>query len=327
MSGRGHRAVRLDLIQQSGGLSCAYLAWDAARDQLAQHCVEPARQPRAVSAQVAMAFGPHLHHRRVIFGRHLLDRRRAQGRDGHRAGVVGIVLVRRAGRQQPHPGRQLGLHIHDTLARGHQLLGQQITQAAGALDRPGALGERSSPHQETLDLAGAGAHPQLAQRRFGRVDSRRCMRPLVRIDTDHHCHEPLLGRRARGPWRACLISDRRRSRLFRATPRRDPTGRAPRSEARPTTAGRRFVSQPVRISRRYEPAATSRWIINQTVRSRFVVVPRSLERCSFTVRPPRQICRSVRGVLRVDADGVRTKRQLALWVKRGVDQALSLAPK
>src|SRR5918994_5839823 len=51
MSGRGHRAVRLDLIQRSGGLSCGYLAWDAARDQFAQHCVEPARQPRAVPAQ------------------------------------------------------------------------------------------------------------------------------------------------------------------------------------------------------------------------------------------------------------------------------------
>jgi hypothetical protein len=31
----------------------------------------------------------------------------------------------------------------------------------------------------------------------------------------------------------------------------------------------------------------------------------------------------VPGVLRVDADGVRTKRQLALLVKRGVDDARS----
>ena len=35
----------------------------------------------------------------------------------------------------------------------------------------------------------------------------------------------------------------------------------------------------------------------------------------------------VRGVLRVDADGVRTKRHLALGVERGVDHALSLPPK
>jgi hypothetical protein len=35
----------------------------------------------------------------------------------------------------------------------------------------------------------------------------------------------------------------------------------------------------------------------------------------------------VPGVLRVDADGVRTKRQLALLVKRGVDHASSPPPK
>jgi len=33
-----------------------------------------------------------------------------------------------------------------------------------------------------------------------------------------------------------------------------------------TKAGRRFASQPVRISRRYEQVATSWWILNQTVR-------------------------------------------------------------
>jgi hypothetical protein len=31
--------------------------------------------------------------------------------------------------------------------------------------------------------------------------------------------------------------------------------------------------------------------------------------------------------LRVDADGVRTKRQLESWVRRGVDYARSLPPK
>ena len=68
-------------------------------------------------------------------------------------------------------------------------------------------------------------------------------------------------RRNRGPRWACLISDRRRPRLFRATPRRDPDGLAPRSEARPIQTGRRFMSQPLRISKRYEPTATSRWIL------------------------------------------------------------------
>ena len=37
--------------------------------------------------------------------------------------------------------------------------------------------------------------------------------------------------------------------------------------------------------------------------------------------------REMAGWLRVDPDGVRTKRQLAPWVKRGVDHARSLPPK
>ena len=37
--------------------------------------------------------------------------------------------------QQPHPGRQLGLHIQHPLTGGDELLGEQVAQAAGALDR------------------------------------------------------------------------------------------------------------------------------------------------------------------------------------------------
>jgi hypothetical protein len=37
--------------------------------------------------------------------------------------------------------------------------------------------------------------------------------------------------------------------------------------------------------------------------------------------------RSMQGWLRVDAEGVRTKRQLEPWVKRGVAYARSLPPK
>ena len=37
--------------------------------------------------------------------------------------------------------------------------------------------------------------------------------------------------------------------------------------------------------------------------------------------------RSMVGWLRVDPEGLRTKRQLAPWVKRGVDYARSLPPK
>ncbi len=37
--------------------------------------------------------------------------------------------------------------------------------------------------------------------------------------------------------------------------------------------------------------------------------------------------REMNGWLRVDPDGVRTKRQLAVWVRRGVEHARTLPPK
>jgi hypothetical protein len=57
---------------------------------------------------------------------HLPPRGRAQRRDGDRPGVVGVVLVRVPGRQQPHPGPQLRLHVQHPLTRGDQLPVQQM---------------------------------------------------------------------------------------------------------------------------------------------------------------------------------------------------------
>ena len=45
------------------------------------------------------------------------------------------------------------------------------------------------------------------------------------------------------------------------------------------------------------------------------------------VRPFEMRGREMQGWLRVDAEGVRTKRQLEPWVKRGVGYARSLPPK
>jgi TfoX/Sxy family transcriptional regulator of competence genes len=45
------------------------------------------------------------------------------------------------------------------------------------------------------------------------------------------------------------------------------------------------------------------------------------------VRPFEMRGRGMRGWLRVDAEGVRTKRQLEPWVRRGVRYARSLPPK
>ena len=132
--------------------ACGDPLGDAAGDQLAQHRVQPAGHLGPGAAQVPVALGPHFQYRCVIIGCHLAAGRRAQRRDRHRTGIVRVVLVRVPRREQPHPGAQLGWHIQHPLTRRQQLLGQQVTQATGALDRPGPLRPGRRPPQQPLRL-------------------------------------------------------------------------------------------------------------------------------------------------------------------------------
>jgi hypothetical protein len=168
-------------------VSCGDLLGHAAGHQLAQHGVEPARNLVLRPAQVPVPPRPYPQHRRVIIGCHRAAGPGAQRRDGNRQGVVRVVLVTGAGGQQPDPGAQLGLHVQHPLADSDQLLGQQVPQPAGALDRPGALRPRRRPRHQPLRLAGRGTHPQPAQRLLRRIDRHRGVRPLVRVHADHHC--------------------------------------------------------------------------------------------------------------------------------------------
>ena len=162
-AGRVHRPGWRDRVQQPGGGGRGDRLGDPAGDQLAQHRMQPADHLGAGPAQVTVPFGPDLQHRRVIIGPDLPDTGRAQRRDGHRPGVIRVVLVRVPGGQQPHPRAELGLHIQHPLTCGQQLLGQQVAQAAGALDRPGPLRPGRSPRQQLLRLGrrrrGPAAHP------------------------------------------------------------------------------------------------------------------------------------------------------------------------
>ena len=141
------------MIPEDGGLACGDRLGYAAGNQFAQHRVQAAHHLGPDPAQVAVALGPHLQHRGVIIRPDLAPRRRAQRSDSHRPGVVRVVLVHRAGGQQPHPGPQLGLHVQHLLTGRQQLLGQQVTQAPGTLDGPGPLRPGRRPGQQPLRLA------------------------------------------------------------------------------------------------------------------------------------------------------------------------------
>jgi hypothetical protein len=170
-----------------GGVSRGDRLADAAQDQLAQHGVQPADELGAGPAEVTVTLGPHLQHRRVIIRPDLSDTSRAQRGDGHRPGIIRVVLVRITGCQQPHPGAELGRHIQHPLTRRQQLLGQQMAQPTGALDGPGPLRPGRRPREQPLRLPGASTYLQLTLRLLGCVDRHRGVRGLVRIGPDHHC--------------------------------------------------------------------------------------------------------------------------------------------
>jgi hypothetical protein len=95
----------------------------AAGDQVAEHGVQPAGDLVTQPGQVPVTLGPHLQHRRVVLGGHLAAGPGPQRRDRHVQGIVRVVLIRVASLQQPHPRRQLRLHIQDPLTGGDKLLG------------------------------------------------------------------------------------------------------------------------------------------------------------------------------------------------------------
>ena len=216
--------------------------------------MQPADDLGAAAAQVPVALGPDLQHRRVIIGPDLPHAGRPQRGNGHRPGIVGIVLVRVPGGQQPDPRAELGRHIQHPLTRRQELLGQQVAQAAGALDRPGPLRPGRGPGQQPLRLGSAGADPQLTQRLLRRADRHRRVRGLVRIDPDHHCRHGTLLPLVPGK----TVAGTPDSRTFVAlTPLLSHATARPRQagtsfESQAQQGGRRMKSQPTGTSQRYD---------------------------------------------------------------------------
>jgi len=94
-------------------------------------------------------------------------------------------LFDRPGRQQACPRRDGG-DIHDDLAGGDQLLGEQIAEPASGLDRPGAGLERLGPRHQLVDLAATGSDLLAGQLLLAPVDRDGRVGRLGRVDTDDH---------------------------------------------------------------------------------------------------------------------------------------------
>ena len=230
-----------------------------ARDQVAEHRVQPAGDLVAGPGQVPVPLGPDLQHGGVIVGGHVPPDLRPQRRDRHRQGVVRVVLVGVPGLQQPHPGGQLRRHIQHLLPGGDQLLGQQVPQPGGAFHRPGPLAARPPPRPAAVP-PGMGRHAPAA----GPAAPHLCRSPpryasscagRSRSSRPPSAHSPDRCHRTGRPRRACLITVLALAPLSSHTAAR-PGGLAPRSKARPhNAAGRRIGSQPAGPPERYGSTA------------------------------------------------------------------------
>jgi hypothetical protein len=176
-------------------------------------------------ADVGVALGEQAQHFAVTDRLDSPQTRGAQRGDGGRPGVVGIVLVRVACGQQPRSGCERGGHVDDGLARRDELLGEQIAESAGRLDRPRTRRERFRPRHQLLDLAATGAHLLSVELFLAPAYRYRGVRRLVRINTDHHCHGSS-GVSCDGPRRALLLQVRRARSSFEPHRGEIPAGRS-----------------------------------------------------------------------------------------------------
>ena len=126
------------------------------RLQVARHGVQAAGDLGPGARQVRWRRDHSLITAAWSLGADFLRRRRAEGGDGHRQRVVGVVLVGRLGPQQPHPGRQLRLHVQAPLTGGDELLRQEV-RGWWCSRSPRCAPGTASP-QQPLQLLVASAH-------------------------------------------------------------------------------------------------------------------------------------------------------------------------
>jgi hypothetical protein len=150
--------------------------------------MEPVEGPGALTHQVVAAVRQQPQDDRVVLEADLAKARGPNGGHGDRDGVVGVALAAVAGRQQPHPGGQLGGHVNDRFTLADQLLGEPAAKAAGAFHRPAPLGPALGPATQRTP-ARPGAGKSLLVNRFAAlIQHGSGAAGLVGIDPDDHTH-------------------------------------------------------------------------------------------------------------------------------------------
>ena len=117
----------------------------AARNHLEEQGVEATAGLVLQPAEVAVSLRQQLQHPRMIVGAHGGEIVGSERGDRDRAGVVGIVLLRLARAEHAHSRRANWWHVDHVFAGCDELLGEEIAEAVGGLDRPRSLLEPVRP--------------------------------------------------------------------------------------------------------------------------------------------------------------------------------------
>ena len=172
----------------------------------------------------------------------------------------GSFLSDRPGAEHPDPRRQRRRHVEDGLTRGDELLGQQVAETAGGLDRPRSRRRAARPTRSscgtclrvarTLARASSASLRSIATAVCVALCGSTPMITAMSTSVDSTGWEP----RGHSCFRSSVHVP------LSSHPRRGPRREALRSKAnRSTTGGRHFVSHPVRdletlrTSRRVHP--------------------------------------------------------------------------
>jgi hypothetical protein len=133
------RAGGPDRGQQPGGPIGRELPWCAAGAQVAQQAVQPVDRATALGGQLVAAVREQPQHGAVVVRRDPREVIAVLGDDGDAARVDTVALAAVAALEHAGASGQRRGNVHHGLVRCDELLSQQPSQAAGALDRPDAL--------------------------------------------------------------------------------------------------------------------------------------------------------------------------------------------
>jgi hypothetical protein len=117
---------------------------------MTQQAMETVDHSTALPGELVAAVGEEPQHGSVVLGADAAQIRLALGHSGDAGSVDGISLAPMAAIEQPGTGSQRRRHVEHGLLGYGQLLGEEVSETAGALHGPDPFGPPLRPVEQSL---------------------------------------------------------------------------------------------------------------------------------------------------------------------------------